>query len=505
MPCSRLTRSPFISVSNRVMPQYREYERTSTVAANAYVGPVMEGYLRRLETALGAEEAGPGRVRVMQSSGGSVSLGAAAGEPVRTVLSGPAGGVVGALAVARLAGHPNIITLDMGGTSTDVSLCPGRLQETVAASLGGVPIGVPMLDVHTVGAGGGSIAHIDAGGALTVGPESAGADPGPACYGVGDAPTVTDANLVLGRIRAEDFLGGRMPLDRGAARSALERLAEAMHADVDTAALGVVRVVNATMERAVRAISLERGFDPRDFTLVAFGGAGPQHACELAEGLGITSVLAPTTPGALSAYGVAIADITKDYSQTVLYAHDQVTAERLRTGYAGLRSRALAELRDEGVPRRRVRLQPLLDMRYVGQSYELTVDCPRLGRAVASSAARAFHTAHAQRFGYADQNAPIEVVNLRLKAVGVSAVEQPGAAATDAGHAAGSALVAEETVMFADGPQRTQFLQRGALPANAVVAGPAVVLQMDATTVIPPGWVARVDDYGNLVITNEAR
>ena len=211
----------------------------------------------------------------------------------------------------------------------------GRLQETVAASLGGVPIGVPMLDVHTVGAGGGSIAHVDAGGALTVGPESAGADPGPACYGVGDAPTVTDANLVLGRIRAEDFLGGRMPLDRGAARSALERLAEAMHADVDTAALGVVRVVNATMERAVRAISLERGFDPRDFTLVAFGGAGPQHACELAEGLGITRVLAPTTPGALSAYGVAIADITKDYSQTVLYAQEQVTAERLRDRVCG--------------------------------------------------------------------------------------------------------------------------------------------------------------------------
>ena len=421
---------------------------------------------------------------------------------MRTVLSGPAGGVVGALAVARMAGHPNIITLDMGGTSTDVSLCPGRLQETVAASLGGVPIGVPMLDVHTVGAGGGSIAHVDAGGALTVGPESAGADPGPACYGVGDAPTVTDANLVLGRIRAEDFLGGRMPLDRGAALSALERLAEAMHADIDTAALGVVRVVNATMERAVRAISLERGFDPRDFTLVAFGGAGPQHACELAESLGITRVLSPTTPGALSAYGVAIADITKDYSQTVLYAHDQVKVERLREGFAGLRSRALAELRDEGIPRRRIRLQPLLDMRYVGQSYELTVDCPRLGAAVASSAARAFHAAHAQRFGYADQNAPIEVVNLRLKAVGVSEVEQPGAAARDYGHDAGGALVAEETVMFADGPQRTQFLQRGALPANAIVAGPAVVLQMDATTVVPPGWEATVDDHGNLVVSH---
>ncbi len=495
---------PFISVSNRVLPQYREYERTSTVTANAYVGPVMAGYLRRLEAALGAEGSRPGRVRVMQSSGGSVSLGAAAQEPVRTVLSGPAGGVVGALAVARLAGYPDIITLDMGGTSTDVSLCPGRLQETVAASLGGVPIGVPMLDVHTVGAGGGSIAHVDAGGALTVGPESAGADPGPACYGVGDAPTVTDANLVLGRIRAEDFLGGRMPLDRGAAGAALARLAEAMGADVDAAALGVVRVVNATMERAVRAISLERGFDPREFTLVAFGGAGPQHACELAEGLGITRVLAPTTPGALSAYGVAIADITKDYSQTVLLPQDEVTADRLRQGLAGLRARALAELRDEGVPGRRTRLQPLLDMRYVGQSYELTVDCPRLGARVAASAARAFHAAHAQRFGYADDNAPIEVVNLRLKAVGVSAVEQPGAAPPTVSPK-GDPLVAEDTVVFAGGPRQTPFLRREALPADAVVPGPAVVLQMDATTVIPPGWTARVDGYGNLVISHVSR
>ena len=500
---SKLEPPPFISVSSRVLPQYREYERTSTVTANAYVGPVMAGYLRRLEAALGAENAGPGRVRVMQSSGGSVSLGAAAQEPVRTALSGPAGGVVGALAAGRLAGYPDIITLDMGGTSTDVSLCPGRLQETVAASLGGVPIGVPMLDVHTVGAGGGSIARVDAGGALTVGPESAGVDPGPACYGVGDAPTVTDANLALGRIRGEDFLGGRMPLDRGAAQAALSRLGGAMGADADAAALGVVRVVNATMERAVRAISLERGFDPRDFTLVAFGGAGPQHACELAEGLGISRVLAPATPGALSAYGVAIADVTKDYSQTALLALDQVTAERLREGFAGLRTRALADLQAEGVPRRRVRVQQLLDMRYVGQSYELTVDLPKLGLRVASRAARAFHAAHAQRFGYADERAPIEVVNLRLKAVGVSSVEQPGAAGS-AGDG-GDALVAEDTVVYADGPWRTSFLRRSALQTGALVEGPAVVLQMDATTVIPPGWKAEVDRYGNLVMTHAGR
>ena len=501
----KLQPQPFISVSNRVLPQYREYERTSTVTANAYVGPVMAGYLRRLEAALGAEVKGPSRVRVMQSSGGSVSLGAAAQEPVRTVLSGPAGGVVGALAAARMAGHPNIITLDMGGTSTDVSLCPGTLQETVAASLGGVPISVPMLDVHTVGAGGGSIARVDAGGALTVGPESAGADPGPACYGVGSAPTVTDANLALGRIRAEDFLGGRMRLDKEAARAALTRLAQSMNATMEAAALGVLRVVNATMERAVRAISLERGYDPRDFTLVAFGGAGPQHACDLAEGLGISCVLVPSTPGALSAFGVAIADITKDYSQTVLYAQEQVTADRVRGGFQGLRERALAELRAEGVPRRRIRLQPLLDMRYVGQSYELTVDCPRLGSAVASKAARAFHAAHAQRFGYADQNAPIEVVNLRLKAVGLSDVDPALVAAADTEGGAADAAVAEEMVMFADGPQRTAILRRAGLAPRTNVAGPAVALQMDATTVIPPGWDAQVDDWGNLIINHRKR
>jgi N-methylhydantoinase A len=255
------------------------------------------------------------------------------------------------------------------------------------------------------------------------------------------------------------------------------------------------------MERAVRAISLERGFDPREFTLVAFGGAGPQHACELAEGLGIRRVLAPTMPGALSAYGVAIADITKDYSQTVLYAREQMTADRLRQGFAGLRARALAELREEGVPRRRVRLQPLLDVRYVGQSYELTVDCPRLGASVAESAARAFYAAHSQRFGYADASAPIEVVNLRLKAVGISAVEQPDAASASADASGGSAVLAEDTVVFAGGPQRTPFLQRSSLAEGTVVAGPAVVLQMDATTVVPPGWTATVDAQRNLVIT----
>ena len=488
---------PFLSVSNRVLPQYREYERTSTVAANAYVGPVMAGYLSRLGEALNASDEDHQRVRVMQSSGGSISLKAAAEEPVRTILSGPAGGVVGALAVARAAGYPNIITLDMGGTSTDVSLCPGVLQETVASTLGGVPIGLPMLEVHTVGAGGGSIARVDAGGALLVGPESAGADPGPACYGRGENPTVTDANLELGRISADDFLGGRMPLDLGAADEALRRLAEDMKTEVSSAALGVLRVVNATMERAVRTISLERGYDPREFTLVAFGGAGPQHACELAEGLGISRVLVPVSPGALSAYGVAIADVVKDYSQTVLYSQEGITAKRLKSAFHSLESRGLAELRSEGVARRRTKLKRLLDLRYVGQSYELTVDCPPLREPVASAVAKRFHAAHSRRFGYADKNAAIEVVNVRLKAVGIA--ETP---ALPVSRTRGDAeiTVKRERVVFAQGALDTPFLHRGSLTAGDRIPGPAVVLQMDATTVIPPGWEAVVDRLGNLVV-----
>ena len=325
---SKLDPTPFLSVSSRVLPQYREYERTSTVAVNAYVGPLMSSYLGRLEEALGGQpkvvpkgKVAASRIRVMQSSGGSISARAASAQPVRTILSGPAGGVVGAFALASEAGCTDIITLDMGGTSTDVALCPGRIQETASASVGGVPVGVPMIDIHTVGAGGGSIARVDAGGALLVGPESSGADPGPACYGRGEEATVTDANLLLGRMDAGHFLGGRMGLEPERARAALGRIASAIGGvSPEEAAAGVIRVVNAAMERALRAISLERGFDPRRFTLVAFGGAGPQHACELAQELHIPRVLVPAFPGALSAYGVAIADVVKDYLRTVLLA-----------------------------------------------------------------------------------------------------------------------------------------------------------------------------------------
>jgi len=487
---------PFLSLSSEVLPEFREYERTSTVTVNAYVGPVMARYLRRLGQALGRA------FRVMQSSGGSISAGSAAEQPVRTLLSGPAGGVVGAFAIASSAGFPEVITLDMGGTSTDVSLCPGRVQETTGTVLGGVPVSVPILDIHSVGAGGGSIARVDAGGALRVGPESVGADPGPACYGKGDQVAVTDANLLLGRLDPAFFLGGRMALDTERARWAMERLARAMGADLRTTALGVVRVVNATMERAIRAISLERGYDPRRFTLLAFGGAGPMHACELAQELRIPRVLVPPFPGALSAFGVAIADVVKDYSRTVLLPAHRLTPEELARAFAPLEEQGLGELREEGFPDPAIRLVRLLDVRYVGQSYELTVECPPLAPGVGEEVARRFHEAHDRRYGYQDPTHPVEVVNVRVKAVGQ--VERPTLPhLPEEGEDPRPAQVDEREVAFPGGVLPTPFYLREHLRPGNRFRGPAVVLQMDATTVVPPGWHARVDGMGNLVLEAE--
>jgi N-methylhydantoinase A len=504
----RLEPRPYLSISHEVLPEYREYERTSTVAVNAYVGPAMARYSRRLGQAL-VGESGIGTrryFRVMQSSGGSISAETAASQPVRTILSGPAGGAVGAFYVASGASFPNVITLDMGGTSTDVSLCPGRILETTAANLGGVPISVPMIDINTVGAGGGSIAHLDAGGALVVGPESAGADPGPACYGVGEEVTVTDANLVLGRMDPGHFLGGRMRLDEARARHYLQRLADHMGSDLLATAAGIVRVVNSNMERAVRAISLERGYDPRQFTLLPFGGAGPQHACELAEDLGIPRVLVPLFPGALSAFGVAIADVVKDYSRTVLLARDAIAASALAQAFRPLEERGNGELLDEGVPQEAIALQRFLDVRYVGQSYELTVQCPPLDGQVAAETASRFHAAHDRRFGYSDASYPIEVVNVRLMAIGVMGkpeLSRKGPGARSRRRTIGlpqKAVVGQRGVVFKGQHWQTTLVLRDHLVPGNAFAGPAVVLQMDATTVVPPGWAARVDDYGNMVL-----
>ena len=492
---ARLPNQPFISISSRILPEFREYERTSTVVVNSYVGPVMSRYLTQLESVLGHG------LRIMQSSGGSITASLAADQPVRTILSGPAGGVVGAFYTGVQAGYPDIITLDMGGTSTDVSLCPGRIMETTSANLGGYPVSVPMIEIHTVGAGGGSIARVDAGGALVVGPQSAGADPGPACYGRGDRITVTDANLTLGRLRSDGFLGGRMTLDQDRSESLMTDLASGVGASATDTALGIIRVVNSNMERAIRAISLERGYDPREFTLVPFGGAGPMHACELAAELGIPRVLVPGHPGILSALGVAIADVVKDYSRTVMLRGEDLDKARLEEEFHGMEQLARAELVEEGLPADAMMARRFLDVRYVGQSFELTVDCPSLtGRGdLTRSIASEFYAAHLQRFGYADRALPVEVVNLRLKlelAVDKPILEPAPDSGSDASHAA----VGKVAVVFARGTEDTALYDRDRLKTGNRIAGPALLLQLDTTIVVPPEWEGEIDPYGNLLL-----
>ena len=498
---ARLDPPPFISLSSRVLPEFREYERTSTVVVNAYVGQVMSRYLGELEASLSAG------LRVMQSSGGSITARLASEQPVRTILSGPAGGVVGAFYTAMQAGYPDIITLDMGGTSTDVSLCPGRIKETNTSNVGGYPISVPMIEIHTVGAGGGSIARVDAGGALVVGPQSAGADPGPACYGRGEHLTVTDANLLLGRLLPDRFLGGRLSLDLPRAQSLMESLAGQLGLGTQEAALGINRVVNANMERAIRSISLERGYDPRRFTLVPFGGAGPVHGCELAQELGIPRVLVPARPGILSALGVAIADIVKDYSRTVMLRGAAIDRARLDEEFHGMEGLARAELQDEGLPAERMTVRRFVDVRYVGQSFELTIDYPaartarpgRSGDRLARSIGESFYRAHLQRFGYADRQEPVEIVNLRLKLD--IAVDKPDLAPEPIGGSDPSAAQAGEAqVVFSQGAMTTPLYQREGFTPGNEITGPALIVQMDTTTVVPPGWRGAVDAFGNLVL-----
>lgn len=491
-----------VSLSSEILPEYREYERTSTTAVNAYVSPVLAGYLTHLETGLAAS--GPGTaLRVMQSNGGNISLDEARRYGVRCILSGPAGGVVGARYVAALAAGPDaprvgVITFDMGGTSTDVALIDEQPQVTTEAIVGGCPIRIPILDIHTIGAGGGSIARVDAGGALRVGPESAGADPGPACYGRGELPTVTDANLVLGRLAGEHFLDGQMPLDAGRARQALERLAAQMGLDPLQAARGVVDVANAHMERALRVISVERGHDPRRFSLLSFGGAGGLHASGLARRLGIPRVLVPPLASTLSAFGMLAADVVKDYTQTVMLTVDPGTGEPVLAEagqrLAPLLERGRCEVQAEGIPAESIRLEPSLDVRYRGQSYELSVP-------FGPGALDEFHARHRQAYGYARPEAPLEIVNLRVRATGQ--VEPPGLTPQPlAGPDPTAALLEHRPLVVgaSAAPQPAPFYRGELLRPGNRLAGPAVVVRSDTTILLEPGDQAEVDGYGNLWI-----
>ncbi len=495
-----------ISLSSVILPEYREYERTATTVINAYVQPLVARYLGRLADALAGS-----RVRIMQSNGGAIGLDRAAEQAARLVLSGPAGGVVGAFAVAQqaLGEAAQIITFDMGGTSADVALCPGAVPTTAEGSITDLPLRLPSIDIHTVGAGGGSIAYVDAGGGLRCGPRSAGAAPGPACYGRGGTePTVTDANLVLGRLAPEGFLGGRgaIRLDEEAARRALAPLAAALGLTLEQAALGVVRVANATVERALRRVSVERGHDPRAFTLAPFGGAGPLHACDLAAALGMRRILLPPNPGVLSAYGMVVAEAASDASRSLLRPAAALKADPapLQSALAGLAEQLTAALRGEGVTA--PALAAGLDMRYSGQSYELTVPLALpAARGEVEAAMEEFHQAHARRYGYAMRGESVEAVTVRLRASG------PGAAAPASrlpwgGEDAAAAEHGVRAIWF-DGaaPVQAACYERSRLRPGNRFAGPALVLQYDATTVVGPGWTARVDEYANLWLEREAR
>ena len=488
-----------LSVAHVILPEFREYERTSTVVVNAYLQPVMERYLERLSSRI-AEQSGGARIFVMQSSGGITALESAATQPVRTVLSGPAGGVVGAAAMARRSGFERIISFDMGGTSTDVSLLEGEPRPASEGEIAGLPVRVPMLDIHTVGAGGGSIARFDAAGALRVGPESAGAEPGPICYGRGQQPTVTDANLLLGRIRAENFLGGKFQLDSERTRRVVSEWLRKQRTrlKLQQFAAGVIRVVNATMEKAIRVVSIERGYDPRDFTLVAFGGAGGLHACELALSLGIPRVIVPALPGALSAYGILVSDIVKDYSRTLLWTVNgarDLDEKRLAAEFKALEKSARRDFEREGW---RVGgallIRRSLDVRYGGQGFELNVP---VGGASAGRVLNDFHREHQRRYGYSHRDRGIEIVTVRLRAVLPSTVKAGSPAKRKI---AGTQKAKSIEVGIGDGFIRAELRDRAELATPRSFRGPAVITEYSATTVVLPGMRYRVDGAGNLVI-----
>ena len=486
-----------VSASHEIFPEFREYERTATTVENAYLLPVMSRYLGEIEALAQhrtkRRNSAKSRVRVMQSNGGIISAATASREPVRTILSGPAGGVLGAQYVAELAGFPRVITFDMGGTSTDVALIDGSLHTTNESEVAGLPVSVPMLDIHTVGAGGGSLARFDRGGALRVGPESAGADPGPICYGRGTRPTVTDAHLVLGRIVPEGFLGGEFRLDLARAREWLTRTRGQMKT-VEEFAQGILDVVETSMEKAIRVISVERGYDPRDFTLVAFGGAGGLHACGLAGALEIPRVVIPKFPGGLSALGILRADVVKGFSQTILQPVEsrQTARSVLQREFAAMERLAVKDMHREGFGRRQIRIERMVDMRYIGQAYELSV--PANGDFVV-----AFHRAHERRYGYSDAKRPVEIVNVRARAVG--STPKPALPKLSAGGAdARASWMGERDVFFSGRPTKARIYDRARLRAGNRLCGPAIVAEYSATTVILPGWRGRVDAYGNLVM-----
>lgn len=492
--------SLYVSISSEVQPEFREYERLSTTVLNAYLQPVMESYLGDLGARLKPILAGV-EIGINQSSGGLMSIQRARRFPVRAALSGPAAGAVGAVHVARLAGRPNVITLDMGGTSADVALVKDYATSMgFDREVGGFPVRLPMLDINTIGAGGGSIAWFDRDGALKVGPISAGADPGPACYGTGgDRPTITDANLLLGRLSPRGLLGGQMELDYDAARRVYEPVAERLGFTPERAAHGVLAIVVSNMVRAIRAVSIERGHDARRFTLMPFGGAGPLHATDVARALGIREILVPPAPGILCAQGLVVSDLKEDFVRThrMLLAHEQRHAMQARVDE--LLSEAAQWFAAERVAAVDRGLELKLDMRYVGQNFELAVALGDTHLPPLDELRQMFFQAHEMSYGYFNAYDPIEIVNFRLTARG--RLPRPSEHVGELVEQAAPTVPDSRSVWFGhDASIETRVYDRGQLLPGKVLHGPCVIEQLDATTLLYPGDTLAVDSSLNLLI-----
>ncbi|MFC1556416.1 hydantoinase/oxoprolinase family protein [candidate division KSB1 bacterium] len=479
-----------ISRSSEILPEYREYERLSTTVVNAYVAPKMDRYIESIQKKF------PGiKLRIMKSNGGIISAETARRESVHTILSGPAGGVVGAFTIARKAGYPHCITFDMGGTSTDVSLCHGRIMTTSESTIAGCPVRVPVIDIHTVGAGGGSTVSLDIGGALKVGPESAGADPGPVCYGKGDLLTVTDANLALGRLHADHFLGGGMRVFPERTEKRLQELSKLYSLSPEKLSAGIIRVVNSSMEKALRVISIAKGYNPADFALVTFGGAGALHAADLARTLNIRTVIVPGNPGNYSAVGMLFSNFVKDYSHTVLIPAEKKFYRKLADNFKPLERKALLEMKKEGISSGKIGIELSADVRYKGQSFELTVP-------FANDYVGRFHKAHMNRYGYADPERPAEVVTIRLRCTGRTAHPRFRKATAAASRSAREARIGKRPVYDGSAFTDTDVYMRDKMTYGMKLNGPAVIHEYSTTTYVPPDFKVTVDEYDNLILTH---
>ena len=504
--CHDIYPEAFVSVSSEICPEFREFERASTTVINAYLQRIVERYIGNLVQML-CDKYGPVEVRVMQASGGAMSAAAARDHAVNIVNSGPAGGAVAGAFIGTLLGDKQLMTVDMGGTSFDIGIIvDGVPRVSSEGKFEGYPVKIPAVDVHALGAGGGSIAWVDKGGALNVGPKSAAADPGPACYGLGgELPVVTDANLVLGRLNADYFLGGEMKLYPDKARAAIEKhIARPLKMSVEDAAYGIIRVVNANMVKGMAGSSIEKGFDPREFTLVAFGGAGPLHACELAKDIGMRKVVIPLYPGALSAFGLVTSDIRHDYVQTIAKPAASADPDEMLRAYTAMEAKAIAQLREEKIPEDVIEIQWTADLRYSGQAYELNVPVPRNGKLtrkdIEATVAR-FHALHQKVYEYSSTDEPVDIINVRLVGIGqVPDVKLPRHKRDVASPRA--ARKGTRPVYFEGrGFVKVPVYERDLLKPGNLVKGPCMIEEIISSTVVIPGATAKVDVWGNVIIS----